>query len=334
MEEKEGKKKTVAEIMIEQFLKDVDEKESMPWQRPYERYNSINYITGRTYRGINRLILPFGEYLTKKQIMDYNKANNEDFRFQKGIIWYPVVFFTVVENTCSREEIIDIFGAVPTVIDEVIGRNGAWLYYINKEGTFLKRRNVLKYYSVADRKYFKNSKGETLPSNFEDGDLELVLEEPSKVYQNYIKREGLSVDEDYHGTPCYIPALDKVCLNPHTTESSWYSIAFHELAHSTGAKKRLNRKGINYPRGLSSSERDNIYAVEECIAEITASLLCGECGIHDLETSGTFEYDNNIAYVQSWKKRIQDWGSEFIYIVSQADKAFNFILGDTEDINR
>ena len=39
------------------------------------------------------------------------------------------------------------------------------------------------------------------------------------------------------------------------------------------------------------------------------------------------------AYVQSWKKRIKDWGKEFIYIVSQADKAFNYICGDVDAIN-
>ncbi len=36
----------------------------MPWQKPYTQYNAFNYFTLKAYRGINRLILPFGEYLT------------------------------------------------------------------------------------------------------------------------------------------------------------------------------------------------------------------------------------------------------------------------------
>ena len=80
-----AEKKTVSQILIERFLKDVDEKESMPWQRPYKRYNAFNWSTGTPYRGINRIMLDFGEYLTANQLNQYNKEHNEDFRFQKGI---------------------------------------------------------------------------------------------------------------------------------------------------------------------------------------------------------------------------------------------------------
>lgn len=332
--EEEKKKKTVSDIIIEKFLKDVDEKGSMPWQRPYERYNAFNYFTLNTYRGINRLLLPFGEYLTKKQINEYNKTNNEDFRFQKGIEWFPVVFFTVQEKEVSKDDFRKIFPEYDLGKDGFIGSDGIWSYIVYK-GVPMKKRNVLKYFEVAERKHFKNSKGEMLPSRIESGDVTLVLEEPKMVFNNYVKREGIDLVTDGAGTPCYIPSIDRVELNPHVkSEDCWYSIAFHEFAHSTGHYTRLNRKGVNYPEGITPKEKENIYAVEECIAEITACLLCAECGIHDMETSGSMVYGNNVAYVQGWKKRVQDWGKEFIYIVSQADKAFTFILGDTEDMNR
>lgn len=330
----EEEKRTVAEIIIDRFLRDVDEKGTMPWQRPYERYNAFNYFTLNTYRGINRLLLPFGEYITRKQINEYNKANTEDFKFQKGIVWYPVVFFTVQEKQVTKNELSNVFSECDFSKDTVLGTDGMWTYYI-KDGKGFKKRNVLKYFEVADRKHFRNSKGELLPSRLETGDLELVLEEPKKVLDEYIRREGVNMVYDSINTPCYSPLFDRVELNPHTkSEDHWYSTAFHEIAHSSGHISRLNRKGVNVPIGISKKERENIYAVEECIAEITACLLCAECGIHDMSTSGSSIYDNNIAYVQSWKKRVKEWGKEFIYIVSQADKAFNFILGDTEDKNR
>ena len=68
-------KKSAADILIETFLKDVDEKGSMPWQRPYERYDSFNYFSQKMYRGFNRILLPFGEYITKNQINTYNKEH-------------------------------------------------------------------------------------------------------------------------------------------------------------------------------------------------------------------------------------------------------------------
>ena len=332
-EEKKVKNK-VADIIINRFLADVDSKGTMPWQRPYERYNAFNYFTMKTYRGINRLILPFGEYITKHQINTYNKVNKEDYRFQKGIEWYPVVFFTQDKKDITREEVEEAFeGKGISIEDGYIGTEGVWnYYYLKNSNRYYKIRNVMRFYEVADRKWFRNSKGEMLPSRIDTEEVTISLEEPKKVIDDYIKRSGVDVVYDSADVPCYIPALDRVELNPYMEdEESWFSTAFHEFAHSTGHRSRLNRRGIHKPAG---EDKDNLYAVEECIAEITASLLCAECGVYDYETSGTKEYDNNVAYVQAWKKRVKDWGKEFIYIVSQADKAFNFILGDTEDMNR
>ena len=329
-------KRTVADIIIDRFLKDVEEQETMPWQRPYERYNAFNYFTKKAYRGINRLILPFGEYITKNQINEYNKKNGEDFRFQKGIEWFPVVYFTAQEKEISATEVLEAFEDedVTSFDDRYIGTSGVWNYYCYC-GKFIKRRNVLKYYEVADRKWFKNSKGEVLPSRIETGEVVITYEEPKKVIENYVKRSGVRVSYDSADTPCYIPMLDKVELNPYVKgEEAWFSTAFHEFAHSTGYKTRLNRIGVMKPKDASSEEKDNLYAVEECIAEIAASLCCAECGIYTMETSESKEYENNLAYVKSWKKRVKDWGKEFIYIVSQADKAFNYIVGEDENKER
>lgn len=331
--EEETKKKTAAEVIIERFLADVDEKGTMPWQRPYERYNAFNYFSGATYRGINRLILPFGEYITRNQMNKYNKEKNEDYKFQKGIQWFPIVYFTEQKKDISKSEMEEKFD-VDWSDDGYVGSDNIWNYYVF-EGKGYKKRNVLKYYEVADRKWFKNSKGEMLPSRVESGEVVIVHEEPKKVIDAYIERSGVEVVYDSADTPCYLPMLDKIELNPYIKdEEAWYSTAFHEFAHSTGAENRLNRKGVNYPKGIDNKEKKDLYAVEECIAEITASLLCAECGIYTMETSESKEYENNLAYVHVWKKRVQDWGKSFIYIVSQADKAFNYILGDVEDNNR
>lgn len=324
--EKSGGKKTVAQIVIENFLKDVEEKGTMPWQRPYERYESFNYFSKKAYRGINRLILPGGEYITKNQINEYNKTHNEDFRFQKGIEWFPVVFFKRDSRSVSHDEFSGLFpDACITDKDTYYGTRGGWNYYcIN--GKLSKQRNILRYYLVAERQHFKNSKGEMLPSRIETGEIVVTRQEPQAVIDDYVARSGVKVI-DTLGTPCYNPMSDTVELNRHTkSEGSWFSTAFHELGHSTGAKNRLNREGVTKIVDFGS----DTYAKEECIAEITAFLCCAETGVSDMATSGMSEYENNIAYVQAWKKRVQDWGSAFIYIVSQADKAFNLICNNVD----
>lgn len=321
---KTEEKKTVAQIIIENFLKDVDDRGTMPWQRPYERYESFNYFSKKAYRGINRLILPGGEYITRNQINEYNKTHGEDFRFQKGIEWFPVVFFKPDIRKVSQDEVAELFP--DAVFDENFYKfKDGWNYMVQK-GQLVKRRNILRYYMVAERQHFKNSKGEYLPSRIETGEIVVTKQKPQEVIDAYVARSGVKVI-DTLGTPAYNPVTDTVELNKHTkSEDAWFSTAFHELGHSTGAKHRLNREGVVDPVIFGSDK----YAKEECIAEITACLCCAETGITDMETSGSQEYNNNIAYVQSWKKKVREWGSSFIYIVSQADKAFNYICGDPD----
>ena len=332
--EKTTEKKTATQVVIERFLKDVDEVGTMPWQRPYERYNAFNYFTKRPYRGFNRLVLPFGEYITRNQINTYNKEHKEDFRFQKGIEWYPIVYFKPDVREITYDEVKKAFPDAPkfsvgdtrAFIGIAAGQGGMWQYGWDGK-SYIKQRNILRYYDVADRKWFKNSKGELLPSRIETGEVVIELQDAKVVFDSYIERSGVKLWTENYGTPYYDVNADMVALNPKVRSSeAYYATGFHEAAHSTGHFLRLNR-----PELMSSSGKESEkYAIEECIAEITACLCCAETGIHDFQTSGSMEYSNNIAYVQSWKKHIYNWGSKFFYIVSQADKAFNYICNDAD----
>lgn len=324
--------KSVSDVILDRFLRDVEEENAMPWQKPYTQYNAFNYFTLSPYRGINRLMLPFGEYMTANQIDAYNKANNEDYRFQKGIVWYPVVFYKTDVKEVSYKEVSDIFDIDINSLKEgdYIGHDGSWSYYKTSTG-YQKRKGILRYFNVAERKHFKNSKGEVLPSRLETGEVEITLSRPREVVEDYLKREGIKVI-DTGDIPCYNIVLDKIEMNNHcVSEDSWFSVMFHEMAHSTGSVKRLNRVGCRILKDVTEDERKEIYAKEECIAEMATCLCCAECGIYSFETSNTIEYQNNIAYVQSWKKRVKDWGKEFIFLASQADKAFNRIMNFSDE---
>lgn len=321
-------KRTVTDIIVDKFLKEVEKNESLPWQRPYQCYNAFNYFTKTPYKGINRLMLEFGEYMTENQIRDYNKTHNTDYRFQKGIVWIPVIFYKEDKKDCSFDEVVSKIEEGKDINKEgYLGYAEGWAYYRTGD-SFYKTRKILRYTNVAERQHFKNSKGGMLPSRIETGEVEITLSKPQEVFDNYIDFSGVKVNKEYPGVPCYVPMLDTIQLNPYTrSEEEWFSTAFHEIAHSTGAAHRLNRVGVTHEGAEGDTGKSSeIYAVEECIAEITASLCCAECGIHNFVTSETQSYQNNIAYVSAWKKRIKDFGKEFIYIVSQADKAFNYIM--------
>lgn len=317
---------TASEVLIQKFLQDVEEKGTFSWQRPYQVMTPFNWLTMKPYRGFNRILLPMGEYLTKNQINQINKERGWDYRFQKGIKWWCVTFFKKDKKQVSESEVAEKFDDYSSK-DDYIGRDGVWTYFFSG-GIFYKQRNVLQYYDVCDIKYLMNSKGEPFPSRIEGGEIEVTFRKPQEVFENYIDREAIFVDDKYSGIPCYIPALDQVCINPnYVSEEEYWSTVFHECAHSTGAENRLNRVGVAGQIKKGSDE----YAAEECIAEICAGLCCSECGVYTFETSEHKAYENNLAYVQAYKKRIEDWGSKFIYIASQAEDAFNYIMGYDED---
>lgn len=313
---------TAVDILIDRMLEEVDRTGLMPWQRPYELYDPFNFISMTPYNGFNRLILPFGEYLTQNQIEQYNKQHKEDFRYQKGIQWYPISFFKVDKKEITLEQMEKALGQSISPGVAYQGTDGYWKYtYI--DGKAVKSRSVLRYYLVTDRKYLKNSKGEEFPSRLKEKEVVITKHDAFDVIKGYLEREGISHDFHSADVPYYDSHTDFISMNMFCKdEESFFSTAFHELAHSTGAEGRLNRDIKSVKGGTEE------YYKEECIAELTAFLLCAETGISSFDTQGVKEFENQAAYLRFYKKKIKQWGKEFIYIVSQADKAFKYILGE------
>lgn len=322
-------KTSATDVLIKTFLDDVNENEGFVWQRPYTVLMPFNYITLKQYRGFNRLRLPMGEYLTFNQLVQYNKSHNTDYTVSKGCKWREVVYYKSDSAEIPESEVLGIF-----TIDKIpegsgfIGMSGGYVYY--KQGnTFIKRKTVLQYYRVIERSNCVNSNGEPLPSRIAMGDVGIEYSDAEKVFNSYVERESINVQVQSGVVPCYVPSKDMIILNDiiDSSESKW-STAFHEAGHSTGATDRLNRNKSVTKQGKSN--KDN-YAREELVAEICAGLCCSECGVYTFSTSESREYQNNIAYVQHWKKFIQDIGSDFIYLASEAEKACEYIMGVNGD---
>ena len=106
-----------------------------------------------------------------------------------------------------------------------------------------------------------------------------------------------------------IPAIDKF-----TTAEEYYSTLFHELTHSTGHEKRLNRESMK-----KYSLKDHTKNVEELTAEIGSGFLASNVGIEKTIT-------NNIAYCQSWYEAIKDNKKLLTEAIKQASNSYKFIL--------
>lgn len=305
----------VSDIIVERILNNAKEEGIMPWQRTYRVIPAYNGESGKKYKGINRFMLPEGEYLTANQLNSYNKSHKTDYKFQKGIFWFPVVFYKVNKKELSSAEVKKLSESIDIgdlSKDHFIGYKDGY-YYEVVNGVVSKNKNVLRYYNVADVQYFKDSDGNPYPSLYSDDIVKIESEEPLKIIEDYVKRENIRT-KTYTGVPCYIEDDDLVMFNLLESSSNSYLIsAFHELVHSTKHKSRLNRKD------LSKGE-------EEIVAEMASWMLCSELGCID-----DIMLENSLSYVNYWSKTVNDLKNNFIWLVSLAESAVNYILNRKED---
>jgi len=122
----------------------------------------------------------------------------------------------------------------------------------------------------------------------------------------------------------YIPLLDKIQMpNKEDFESPeyFYSTLFHEMAHSTGAEKRLKRFKATDSNIFGSAT----YSKEELVAEMTASFLNAEAGIENTVI------ENSASYIAGWLKAIKNSDKSFVLsAASKAQYAAEYILGRKE----
>src|SRR5690349_11214550 len=121
----------------------------------------------------------------------------------------------------------------------------------------------------------------------------------------------------------YSSALDTITVpsfesfgNP----EEYYSTLFHEMGHSTGHTKRLNRPGVAQFDHFGSDR----YGKEELVAEMTAAMLDGLCGFTLAE-----KFDNSAAYLQNWLDAIHEDRKLIVLAAAAAQKAADHIMGVT-----
>ena len=119
---------------------------------------------------------------------------------------------------------------------------------------------------------------------------------------------------------CYIPSLDEIRMPARETfvnPEAFYSVACHEMTHSTGHKTRLDRD-------FSGRFGTEAYAMEELIAELGAAFLCAEVGI--LPTTR----EDHAHYLANWIKVLKGDTKAIFTAAAAASKAAAFIKGRGE----
>ena len=103
----------------------------------------------------------------------------------------------------------------------------------------------------------------------------------------------------------------------------FYSTALHEIGHSTGHEKRLNR---NLDGKFGSAE----YAEEELRAEIASMFLEQDLGVAASEK----HIENNSAYISSWKSKIKEDPNVLFKAIADAERMTKFVMAKEKEIKR
>lgn len=274
----------VYSIVTEKIIAEL-EKGIIPWQKPWTgvREGAISHVTGRPYSLLNQMLLGKpGEWLTYKQ------AEQRGGKVKPGAKSSIVVFWKWLE----KEE--------------------------EKNGKKIKKSiPYLRYYNV-----FHISQCEGIEERFPEKKLEHTdpIAEAESVLAGYVKRSGVKFIAEKSNRAYYYPMMDEIhvpILDQFEQPEEYYSTAFHESAHSTGHKDRLDR--LDMTAHFGSEE----YSKEELVAEISAATLCHAVGI---ESEKSFK--NSASYIGNWLKALKDDRRLIVTAAGKAEKAVKMILGE------
>lgn len=179
---------------------------------------------------------------------------------------------------------------------------------------------ILRYYNVFHISQVEGVK--PLESPFPEVE---PIEEADRIINDYVAREHIDFTECASNKAYYSPSMDCVVVpmkEQYKLINEYYSTTFHELTHSTGHKSRLDRLQTGAVAAFGSEN----YSKEELVAEIGSASIMNLLGI---ETTKTFR--NSAAYIQSWIKVLKNDNKFIVSAASKAEKAVNFILGNTEE---
>lgn len=291
---------TPQEIITNKIIKKL-EAGIIPWRKPWHSVagQPQNLMTGKPYRGINRLILGASDYaspywLTFLQCKKMGGSVNAGAQAEQVVFWKIDQQQKPLPGSDPKD---------PNTEEEE--RPTETSYY---------RRPLLRYYNVFN---LQQISGITAPEQPETKTLteSEKIDAAEAVIEGYLDKPPISYGGD---KACYSPIIDSVKMPAKTSFDSlpeFYCTLFHELSHSTGHKTRLDRLTDESFFGNESCSK------EELIAEISQCFIMNELNL----LPETFE--NSVAYLQNWIKQLRNDSKLIIQASGAAEKSANWIKG-------
>ena len=264
------------------------------WIRPWATSGGgrlpINIVSGKRYRGINVIMLGmsgFGSNVwgTYKQWASKKAQVVKGEKSTTGIFWKPLVITekdTGVEKTIWMLRTFPLFNA-----DQVDG-----------------------YEAPAAPELPETPEGQP----FEP--LECIAEMALRIGVDY-RHGGEQAFYSPSSDHVQMPETSKfIGTDTSTPFEAYHSTSFHELAHATGHKSRLDRL-------TKSAFGDKGYAFEELVAELSAVFLSVSEGVSPAPRP------DHAKYLASWLKALKAEPKMLFKAATEASKAFDLLSPET-----
>ena len=263
------------------------EQGTVPWQKPWiEPGIPKNLLSKRPYRGINLWLLLSLDY-QHNLFLTWDQLKKIGGSVKQGEHGHVVVFWKTLKKDGDIEE------------EE-------------------RKKNIplLRYYKVFNVEQCKD-----IPENLVNLKVERHQEHDTLLQCEQIVECMPSVPDIKHKVQKAFYDIEKDYINmprkkSFVTPESYYCTLFHELVHSTGHEKRLNRSSITQMMESGSDQ----YSIEELVAEMGAAYLCSHAWILSEQV------ENIAAYIGGWVKQLSNDKKFIIRAAGNAQKAVDYIL--------
>ena len=284
----------------------------------------LNYDSKKPYRGVNRLLLQerigFAGAFRNPYFLTFKQIKKHKGTLKKGAKGYEVIYYSIryvvpADKNSGRKAFSS------TNAQKVLD----FLHKYKLSEDIVGRIPMIRYYNVYNGADIENI-------DFKLDELQIGRAVPDSATEN---RAAQLIVENYPNPPAiknegnqayYNPASDYIKLpkqEQFDTVNDYYRTLFHELTHSTGHNKRLNR-GIHL-----MLEKDD-YAKEELVAEFGAVFLSAWAGIM------WYNNKNHAAYLKGWNSAIKEAKNDNKFLMraaSLAQQATDYILALDKDGN-
>lgn len=277
----------------------------------------LNFDSKKPYRGVNRLLLQerigLAGAFRNPYFLTFNQIKKHGGRLKKGTRGYEVVYYSIryivpadkntgrkAYSSTNAHKVIDFIDK-HKLSEDIVTRIPMIRYY-----------NVYNGASIEgiDFQLDKLQIGRAVPDTASENQAAAL------IVENYpnppaIKHEGNQAYYSPSGDYVKMPKKEQF-----DSINDYYRTLFHELTHSTGHNKRLNR-GIH----LMLEKED--YAKEELVAEFGAVFLSAWAGIM------WYNNKNHAAYLKSWNSAIKEAENDNKFLMkaaSLAQAATDYIL--------